>query len=82
MQVFVRSSPKEGLDADSAGAAASSGQPGQVPGAPQGAYKFFFNIGSVDSFEAKMMEAQESFGWDSDQGELHATVTDDIISVS
>ena len=68
IQVFVRSSPKEGMDAEGAGPAASPGQATQAPGAPQGAYKFFFNIGSVDSFEAKMMEAQEQLGWDSDQG--------------
>ncbi|KAK9855184.1 hypothetical protein WJX84_003749 [Apatococcus fuscideae] len=67
VKVFVRSSPKEGMDADSSGTSSSPNQAGQVAGAPQGSYKYFFNIGSVDSFEAKMMEAQEQLGWDSDQ---------------
>ncbi|CAL8466929.1 g6465 [Coccomyxa elongata] len=41
----------------------------QTPGAQQpqpGAgshYKFYFNIGSIDSFERKMEEAQEDLGW-------------------
>ena len=26
-------------------------------------YKFYFNIGSIDSFERKMEEAQEDLGW-------------------
>ena len=68
LQVFVRNSPKEGMDAGLSGTSTSPSQTGQVAGAPQGSYKYFFNIGSVDSFEAKMMEAQEQLGWDSDQG--------------
>lgn len=56
------------MDADSAGSTTATNPTGQVAGAPQGSYKYFFNIGSVDSFEAKMMEAQEQLGWDSDQG--------------
>ena len=41
----------------------------QTPGAQQekaaggSQYKFFFNIGSIDSFERKMEEAQEDLGW-------------------
>ena len=58
------------MDADSASPSTATSQTGQVAGAPQGSYKYFFNIGSVDSFEAKMMEAQEQLGWDSDQGVL------------
>ena len=64
----MRSSPKDGIEADTSGSPTPAGQSGQAPGALQGAYKYFFNIGSVDSFEAKMMEAQEQLGWDSDQG--------------
>ena len=33
-------------------------QPGQAPSG----YKYFFHIGSVDSFERKMEEAQEALG--------------------
>ena len=41
--------------------------PGVGPqGAEKGAYKFHFNIGSIDSFERKMEEAQEDLGWSSD----------------
>jgi ATP-dependent Zn protease len=36
-------------------------QQGQPGGGGQ--YKFFFNIGSIDSFERKMEEAQEDLGW-------------------
>ena len=36
-------------------------QQGQTGGGGQ--YKFFFNIGSIDSFERKMEEAQEDLGW-------------------
>ena len=75
LQVFVRASPKEGMDADSAASSTATNQTGQVAAAPQGSYKYFFNIGSVDSFEAKMMEAQEQLGWDSDQGVLMTICT-------
>ena len=41
--------------------------PGLGPqGAEKGQYKFHFNIGSIDSFERKMEEAQEDLGWASD----------------
>lgn len=50
-------------------AAAASGQgdlqaPITTSSQPQSGavYKYFFNIGSIDSFERKMEEAQESFG--------------------
>ena len=35
-------------------------------GAEKGQYKFHFNIGSIDSFERKMEEAQEDLGLPSD----------------
>ena len=35
-------------------------------GAEKGQYKFHFNIGSIDSFERKMEEAQEDLGWGTD----------------
>ena len=37
--------------------------------APQGqaaVYKYYFNVGSVDSFERKMEDAQEDLGWNPD----------------
>ncbi|CAL5225560.1 g8397 [Coccomyxa viridis] len=36
------------------------------PGLEKGQYKFHFNIGSIDSFERKMEEAQEDLGWATD----------------
>ncbi len=36
------------------------------PGSERGQYKFHFNIGSIDSFERKMEEAQEDLGRASD----------------
>ena len=36
------------------------------PGLEKGQYKFHFNIGSIDSFERKMEEAQEDLGWSTD----------------
>ena len=35
-------------------------------GPEKGLYKFHFNIGSIDSFERKMEEAQEDLGWTTD----------------
>lgn len=29
-------------------------------------YRYFFNVGSVDSFERKMEDAQEDLGWSPD----------------
>ncbi len=54
--------------------AGSSGMAGQAdggmqpsgtaaaPGQSPSQYKYYFNIGSIDSFERKMEEAQQSFG--------------------
>ena len=39
------------------------GMPAQTGPAP---HKFYFNVGSVDSFERKMEDAQEDLGWTSD----------------
>ena len=36
------------------------------PGTEKGQYKFHFNIGSIDSFDRKMEEAQEDLGWATD----------------
>jgi AFG3 family protein len=47
-----------GAPAMGSGAAGAPGQPGS-----SGQYKFYFNIGSIDSFERKMEEAQEDLGW-------------------
>ena len=70
VKVYVRSSAPS-MDAEGAlrsgtgsdgGTSGSSGairvQPGQAPSG----YKYFFHIGSVDSFERKMEEAQEALG--------------------
>lgn len=67
VKVYVRGSAPS-MDAEGAlrsgseGGASSSGavkvQPGQAPSG----YKYFFHIGSVDSFERKMEEAQEALG--------------------
>ena len=55
-----RAADTDGLQSGGAPAAGSAqGAPGQ-PGAQ---YKFYFNIGSIDSFERKMEEAQEDLGW-------------------
>ncbi|KAG9151302.1 hypothetical protein Leryth_002844 [Lithospermum erythrorhizon] len=60
-KVFVRSSPRSdgigGQESDfSVPNTSSDGKTGQ--------YKFYFNIGSVDSFEEKLEEAQEALGID------------------
>ena len=64
-RVYVRTS--------GAGAGAGAGMAGQADGGMQSSgtaapgqspsqYKYYFNIGSIDSFERKMEEAQQSFG--------------------
>ena len=56
-KVYVRVGPATGGDA---GMSPGMGSPQlQQPGAQ---YKFFFNIGSIESFERKMEEAQEALG--------------------
>lgn len=66
VKVYVRGSAPS-MDAEgslrsgtdgSAGGGAVKVQPGQAPSG----YKYFFHIGSVDSFERKMEEAQEALG--------------------
>ncbi|XP_062171411.1 ATP-dependent zinc metalloprotease FTSH 10, mitochondrial-like isoform X1 [Alnus glutinosa] len=60
-KVFVRSSPRNQTSDDIVH--------GPVNGTPAkgngGQYKYFFNIGSVESFEEKLEEAQEALGIDS-----------------
>ena len=61
-RVYVRAS----------GSSAGGGMTGQTDGgmqptatgnsAGQSQYKYYFNIGSIDSFERKMEDAQQSFG--------------------
>ncbi|XP_051206834.1 ATP-dependent zinc metalloprotease FTSH 8, mitochondrial [Lolium perenne] len=61
-KVYVRSTPQANVEGQKTTDIATSGAPGrQVPGK----YKYFFNIGSVDSFEEKLEEAQETLGIDS-----------------
>ncbi|KAE8039078.1 hypothetical protein FH972_011524 [Carpinus fangiana] len=60
-KVFVRSSPRNQTNDDVV--------QGPVSGTPTkgngGQYKYYFNIGSVESFEEKLEEAQEALGIDS-----------------
>lgn len=56
MRCTTHRSGDDGLQSPGAGA----------PGAEKGQYKFHFNIGSIDSFERKMEEAQEDLGWGTD----------------
>jgi AFG3 family protein len=37
--------------------------PGASQAGPQSQYRYYFNIGSIDSFERKMEEAQEDMNW-------------------
>jgi hypothetical protein len=63
VKVFVRTGAPS-LDADGqlqGGGGAGNGRPA-APGQPQSVYKYFFHVGSVDSFERKMEEAQEALG--------------------
>jgi len=48
--------------ADTDGMQIGGGLPAPAGGAPAAAYRYYFNIGSVDSFERKMEEAQEDMG--------------------
>ena len=62
VKVHVRSQPHSADDGDgSMRPAASSGNSSARSG-QQSVYKYFFNIGSVDSFERNMEEAQEALG--------------------
>lgn len=54
--IFMHRSGDDGLQSPSVGS----------PGLEKGQYKFHFNIGSIDSFERKMEEAQEDLGWGTD----------------
>lgn len=60
-KVYVRSSPRSQTSDDVV--------QGPINGAPakgnSGQYKYYFNIGSVESFEEKLEEAQETLGIDS-----------------
>ena len=56
-----RSADTDGLQSGSGVPAAGSAQ--GIPGQPNAQYKYYFNIGSIDSFERKMEEAQEDMGW-------------------
>ncbi|KAL5709561.1 ATP-dependent zinc metalloprotease FTSH 10 [Ranunculus cassubicifolius] len=59
-KIYVRSTPKSGNQ--------TSGDVVQGPTDPargtKGLYKYYFNIGSVESFEEKLEEAQEALGVD------------------
>ena len=48
--------------ADTDGLQVGTGVPRDSSGNPGATYRFYFNIGSVDSFERKMEEAQEDLG--------------------
>jgi AFG3 family protein len=60
-KVFVRSSPRN-QTSDDVVQGPVSGTPTKGNG---GQYKYYFNIGSVESFEEKLEEAQEALGIDS-----------------
>ncbi|OMO66340.1 Peptidase M41 [Corchorus capsularis] len=63
-KVYVKSSSNANQTADDT--IISRGPPNGTPTRKNvGQYKFYFNIGSVDSFEAKLKEAQEALGIDS-----------------
>ncbi|KAF7823744.1 ATP-dependent zinc metalloprotease FTSH 10, mitochondrial-like [Senna tora] len=56
-KIYVRNSPRNQTDGDLVQGPAPAGRTG-------GQYKYFFNIGSVESFEEKLEEAQEALGID------------------
>ena len=60
-KVYVRSSPQN-QTSDDVVQGPVSGSPAKGNG---GQYKYYFNIGSVESFEEKLEEAQETLGIDS-----------------
>ena len=62
-RVYVRTSGSGG-GGGMAGQADGGMQPSgtAAPGQSSSQYKYYFNIGSIDSFERKMEEAQQSFG--------------------
>ncbi|XP_039163347.1 ATP-dependent zinc metalloprotease FTSH 10, mitochondrial [Eucalyptus grandis] len=61
-KVFVRNSPSsQTIDEVSEGPKSGSGNVARGHG---GQYKYYFNIGSVESFEEKLEEAQEALGVD------------------
>ena len=67
VKVYVRSSaPSMGaegsLRSGTVDGSAGSGAVRVPPGQPPSVYKYYFHIGSVDSFERKMEEAQEALG--------------------
>lgn len=74
MQVYVRQAEGrrtvggddlaagEGGDGDDLGFGTGGAGTGPLGGPKGGVYKFYFNIGSVDSFEHAMEEAQEALG--------------------
>ncbi|WCJ28318.1 ATP-dependent zinc metalloprotease FTSH 3 mitochondrial [Euphorbia peplus] len=61
-KVYVKTSPKNGSQtSDDIVQSPSNGTPSRTPTE----YKYYFNIGSVESFEEKLEEAQEALGIDS-----------------
>jgi len=60
-KIYVRSSPQN-QTSDDVVQGPVSGSPAKGNG---GQYKYYFNIGSVESFEEKLEEAQEALGIDS-----------------
>ncbi|XP_061368452.1 ATP-dependent zinc metalloprotease FTSH 10, mitochondrial-like [Gastrolobium bilobum] len=56
-KIFVRSSPRNQTDSE----VVQGTLPAKGPGAQ---YKYYFNIGSVESFEEKLEEAQDALGID------------------
>lgn len=62
VKVYLKSSPTTGsLDSEMQGGGGAPSPAPPLTGQPQAA-KYFFNVGSVDSFERKMEEAQEALG--------------------
>ncbi|KMT05213.1 hypothetical protein BVRB_7g173570 [Beta vulgaris subsp. vulgaris] len=62
-KVYVRSSPRDHTNNDEVQGPASGAPP--RGGGHSGQYKYYFNIGSIESFEEKLEEAQEALGIDS-----------------
>ncbi|XP_047310127.1 ATP-dependent zinc metalloprotease FTSH 10, mitochondrial-like [Impatiens glandulifera] len=64
-KVYIRSSPRTSRGEDVVDGQMTEGTETNTPSRNnKSQYKFYFNIGSVESFEDKMQEAQESLGMD------------------
>ena len=64
VKVYVRTSAPASADNDGSlrSGTGAAGGGAKAPGQPQSVYKYLLHVGSVDSFERKMEEAQEALG--------------------